>query len=210
MWIGLEGAVGAISLTAGGGCEKRDGEERWAARTPPCARRHEPAGLAQLEARAGTPRCLRWEPRDQGGLAAARFTAWGVVTVRLLTSSYAAFRPSWGVAVQISSARPKFPVGYSIAAEIRALMPRGLLGLRGPKFERAYLERLDRIGVGELRAQFERIAREQGDPLVLCCFEPAGQPCHRRTFANWWYQHTGEPVPEIHPVQRTLDTEADR
>lgn len=122
------------------------------------------------------------------------------MTVWLLTSTYAAFRPTWGVAVQISVARPQFLVGYSIAAEIRSLMPWGLLGRRGPEFERAYLERLNRIGVGELRAGFERIARERGDPLVLCCFEPAGQPCHRRTFATWWYERTGDPVPEIHPV----------
>ena len=38
------------------------------------------------------------------------------------------------------------------------------------------------------------------DQLVLCCFEDLRTPgawCHRRIFATWWEQATGEPVLEL-------------
>ena len=36
--------------------------------------------------------------------------------------------------------------------------------------------------------------------VVLLCFEKlAEKPCHRRLFAGWWEDKTGQPVPELCP-----------
>jgi hypothetical protein len=39
----------------------------------------------------------------------------------------------------------------------------------------------------------------------LLCFEDLTKPglwCHRRPFANWWLENTGEVVPELEPDVR--------
>jgi hypothetical protein len=117
----------------------------------------------------------------------------------LATGRYATFRPSMGVPVQISLGRPKFPLDYELHEEIRELMPRGLLGkeLSEEEFTRRYRDRLD---LGALRAQFDAISkRHDGKRLVLLCFEDvkAGQFCHRRVFADWFHERTGQRVPEV-------------
>jgi hypothetical protein len=37
---------------------------------------------------------------------------------------------------------------------------------------------------------------------VLLCFEPIGQPCHRRALARWLNDRCGLVVPELEPVAR--------
>jgi hypothetical protein len=41
-------------------------------------------------------------------------------------------------------------------------------------------------------------------PLALLCFEDvhAGQLCHRRMFAAWWHEQTGELLPEYESPAR--------
>jgi hypothetical protein len=121
---------------------------------------------------------------------------------RPLTSSYHAFKREAGVALAISLGKPKWPLAYEIAADVDELKPWGLLArppLEQDEFRRRYVERLDRIGVERLRATFDRIAAEHGEPLVLLCWENvhAGKFCHRRVFADWWAAQTGEEVPEL-------------
>jgi rubrerythrin len=53
-----------------------------------------------------------------------------------------------------------------------------------------------------LTERFEDVsARHGGERLVLLCFEDvlAGESCHRRTFAQWWEEQTGQEVPELDP-----------
>ena len=57
-----------------------------------------------------------------------------------------------------------------------------------------------------IRALLQRCCDHAGnDRLLLICFEnldEAGKSCHRRMFATWWQEHTGEVVPELEPDVR--------
>jgi hypothetical protein len=33
--------------------------------------------------------------------------------------------------------------------------------------------------------------------VVLLCFQPPGAFCHRRVFAEWWRERTGQPVAKV-------------
>lgn len=117
----------------------------------------------------------------------------------LATASYATFRPSMGVAVQTSVGRPK-RIDYEAREQVRELMPYGLLKLRGDEFRRAYRARLDKLDLDALRAKFDAISKRNGHKrLVLLCFEDvhAGQHCHRRDFADFWLERTGQRIPEL-------------
>jgi hypothetical protein len=63
------------------------------------------------------------------------------------------------------------------------------------EFTRRYVAQLDRVGVEALRQQFQLL--DDGRPLVLLCFERIAAHCHRRLFAEWWQQQTGEVIPEV-------------
>jgi hypothetical protein len=124
------------------------------------------------------------------------------VTVPLIlrTGRYTTHRPESGVAVATSIGQPKWPLPYPLKHELRDLMPFGLFGRDLPPhdFEAGYRRRLDRLGVDRLREQFEAIAADHpGAPLVLLCWEKPGEPCHRRVFADWWREQTGQNVPEV-------------
>lgn len=105
-------------------------------------------------------------------------------------------------AVRISLGTPKWPIGYNLDAEMKDLMPFGLLGKfeRYEDFERAYFERLDQEGVQRILSQLQRFER-LGKDVVLLCYEDIRKGpddwCHRRTFADWWLKNTGEAIPEL-------------
>ena len=105
-------------------------------------------------------------------------------------------------AVRISLGTPKWPIGYNLDAEMKDLMPFGLLGKfeRYEDFERAYFERLDQKGVQRIFSQLQRFER-LGKDVVLLCYEDIRKGpddwCHRRTFADWWLKNTGEALPEL-------------
>ena len=124
----------------------------------------------------------------------------------LLTSSYATYDGTVGVAVSISVGRPKFPIRYAVAAHIDALKPRGLLWrqLPWPDFADAYRAQLERVGTSRLREDFDGLMSTLGGSLVLLCFERPGQPCHRHVFAEWWQQQTDEAVAEFQPTTAQL------
>lgn len=114
---------------------------------------------------------------------------------RVLTASYRTYRPDLGVPVRISLGRPE---NLAVADSLTDLMPFGIFRrYEGAEFDRRYRARLDRIGVEKIAATFRDLGLAYGGtPLVLLCFEPPGQPCHRRTFADWWHRRTGVWVPE--------------
>ncbi len=121
--------------------------------------------------------------------------------VELATSSWKQYRPGMGVPVRITLGKPRFRLPYSYE-EVRLLAPTpAIFRLRDDaEFERAYLDHLDRIGVERLRGAFDAISDKHGGRrLVLLCYEDvlAGQLCHRRMFARWWQEQTGQEVPEM-------------
>jgi hypothetical protein len=40
--------------------------------------------------------------------------------------------------------------------------------------------------------------------LVLLCYEPVGEPCHRHLFSRWLEEKTGQHVPELLSPQASL------
>jgi Protein of unknown function, DUF488 len=133
----------------------------------------------------------------------------------LATSSYRQFRPSMGTPVRITLGKPRFRLAYEYE-EIRLLAPppRVFALQDREEFEAAYRQHLDAVGAERLRQVFERVSGEHGGRrLVLLCFENvlAGESCHRRMFARWWKEQTGQDVPELDPArfdpQQTLFNE---
>jgi hypothetical protein len=102
------------------------------------------------------------------------------------------------VPVGISVGEPKFPLGYTCEF-IRRLAPWGLLEVPdADEFSQRYRERLDALGIDAVRRRFRSIsAGHDYRGLVLLCFEPVGQFCHRRVFADWFEREDGQPVPEL-------------
>ncbi|MHB8397318.1 MAG: DUF488 family protein [Candidatus Limnocylindrales bacterium] len=122
----------------------------------------------------------------------------------LYTSYYAAGNliVARGVApVRISIGAPRFRTPYQIAGACRLLMPRrDMLGLPYDDYEGEYLAILDGHGADAIRSDLDRIAESaDGRPLALLCFEnlAAGKWCHRRIFADWWVEQTGESIDEL-------------
>ena len=107
--------------------------------------------------------------------------------------------------VGISLGEPKFPLRYT-CVYLRGLAPWGLLQVRdADEFSRRYRERLDAIGTDAVRRRFRSISAEHDSRgLVLLCFEPVGQFCHRRVFADWSEQEDGQPGPELGDEQLSL------
>lgn len=103
--------------------------------------------------------------------------------------------------VQTSLGAPRFRLPYRLAATIPELAPAGwMLHLDEAKFAIAYGRRLDRLGVDHVRRILDQVASDAGgDQLALLCFERLGigVGCHRRTFAAWWFEQTGQVVEEI-------------
>jgi hypothetical protein len=105
-------------------------------------------------------------------------------------------------AVRISLGTPKWPICYNLDAEMKDLMPFGLLNKfeRYEDFERAYFDRLNQKGVQRILSQLQHFER-LGKDVVLLCYEDIRKGpddwCHRRTFADWWLKNTGEAIPEL-------------
>ena len=106
------------------------------------------------------------------------------------------------VPVRTSRRPPRFKLAYPLTEKLSDLMPDlNMLDLPRAEFETAYRAKLGQIGVDALRAQLEAIsAQHGGKPLALLCFEDVSRDemaCHRRVFARWWTEQTGEQVNEL-------------
>lgn len=129
------------------------------------------------------------------------------MTIELATGNYRTFESPMGVPVRITVGAPRWPLDYELRHFIRRLAPWGLMKLGGEEFVQAYRERLDRLDVDALAERFEVISAEEGGQrLVLLCYEDVlgGQLCHRRVWADWWYERTGQLIPEIENPQLRL------
>jgi len=104
---------------------------------------------------------------------------------------------------------PKFPLGYDFAGLSPHIAPRGIFGrdLTEAAFRKQYRKRLDSFGPTRIMALLEAIADAEGtEGVVLLCFCDLEKGyCHRRLFAEWWEQSTGQEVPELAPAQAELE-----
>ncbi len=104
--------------------------------------------------------------------------------------------------VQMSLGAPKFRLAYDIH-QLLDLAPAGwMLTKPEAEFSDLYVKLLERRGgVPFFGERFAEVARTAGvDQLALLCFEDIRKPglfCHRRIFARWWEQRTGDTVEEL-------------
>jgi rubrerythrin len=82
------------------------------------------------------------------------------------------------------------------------LAPAGwMLGIKSDeRFEKLYVAQLERLGVERISDLLQAISDEEGGKdLALLCYEDvhAREVCHRRMFARWWTEQTGQEVPEL-------------
>jgi hypothetical protein len=131
-----------------------------------------------------------------------------VARVKVATSRY------YGMQKEIE-ASGLVPLGHTVgvpryacpeAGNLGLLAPHGIFGkeLSDRQFAKLYRERLEQIGLKKIEAVLVAIAKAYDAPgVVLLCYEDvhAGESCHRRIFAKWWFEHTGEEVPELERAQ---------
>lgn len=124
---------------------------------------------------------------------------------RLYTWSFTAWHrhtASDVLPVRTSMGKPRFidPQRAAAMPVVEELIPYGLLKIdQEPEFARRYRARLEKTGVDAIEARFRALIDTYRRPLALLCFEKLiapGEFCHRRIFAAWWEEQTGEPVPE--------------
>lgn len=129
-------------------------------------------------------------------LSTSRYQAAGLIEV------------SGRAAVGITLGNPRFTLRYPLIANLRQLAPTPeMRQLTDPSlFDQMYWDRLDDLGVDEARRLLTHCAEQaNNDRLTLLCFEDLTKPglrCHRRLFAAWWEERTGESVPELEPDVR--------
>jgi hypothetical protein len=97
---------------------------------------------------------------------------------------------------------PRFKLDYPLVHSLLKLAPaRDLWGLNLADFIPAYRAQLDAVGVAAIRKDLAKItSKAPGKEPVLLCFEDIRKPeqwCHRRVFADWWAEQTGEVVDEL-------------
>ncbi|MGW3031273.1 hypothetical protein ACWDCB_08555 [Streptomyces sp. NPDC001178] len=123
----------------------------------------------------------------------------------LFTNRYQAFQPTQGVPVRITLGAPRFKLPYSLKHAVRELAPRREYFTRPLlEFTTAYRTDLDQLGPARIAERLREIVNtEQDHRLVLLCFEDLADPkqwCHRRVFAAWWKDVTGDEVRELGPL----------
>jgi hypothetical protein len=81
----------------------------------------------------------------------------------------------------------------------RDLFGRWIAGTIDPdEYTRVYRSYLDGLGPEEVTTQLEKKSADNGGkPLVLLCWCPPGEFCHRRVLADWYLQKTGREIPEL-------------
>jgi len=108
------------------------------------------------------------------------------------------------VPVRTTLGTPRWKMKYELLANLKVLAPtREIFRMEDPdEFEQAYRDHLAVAGVDAIAEQIASIsAAHGGQGLVLLCFEDVAElgemSCHRRGFARWWEEMTGQVVPEL-------------
>ena len=125
----------------------------------------------------------------------------------LLTNRFQAYQPGQGTPVRITRGAPRWRLPYTLEHQVAQLAPAATyFNEPRPVFEAGYRADLDRLGAPRIAELLHAITAQTGDHrLVLLCFEDLskGDWCHRRTFAQWWQDTTGDAVRELGPQPPT-------
>ena len=129
-----------------------------------------------------------------------------LATPPLATCSYFEYTRAMGTAVRITRGAPRAALARWTDEPswptVPSLAPSAAIfrqGLSPEEFRVAYLRELAATGPERIAAELREINDTAGQ-LVLLCFEKsavAETECHRRVFAAWWGELTGQPVPEL-------------
>ncbi|MFF7586721.1 DUF488 family protein [Kitasatospora purpeofusca] len=125
--------------------------------------------------------------------------------ITLFTSRFQQFRPEQGVPVRITRGAPRFRLPYQLLHTVAELAPGAAYFNRPqPEFTAAYRADLAALGAHRIAERLGAIAEQEREQrLVLLCFEDLAKPnewCHRRIFAEWWLEATGDQVRELGPM----------
>jgi hypothetical protein len=104
------------------------------------------------------------------------------------------------VPVRTSAGTPRFIEGAHEWPRCNEIVPWNPLKITDEaEFVQRYYARLDKHGPARIAARLREIHEQHdGRPLALLCYEDlAVSWCHRRKFADWWQQHTGQVIPEL-------------
>ncbi len=124
-----------------------------------------------------------------------------------MTSRYQAkdlIQQSGALAVGITRYPPRWKLAYPIV-RLALLAPSSALladlrseSIDDDQFDALYKQQLDHLGIGRIQLELGNLIGFDRDGVLLC-FEKVteGERCHRRVFAAWWREHTGEAVPEL-------------
>jgi len=120
----------------------------------------------------------------------------------LATCRYQRFHPTLGAPIRTTVGAPRWKLPYEIAEHFKLITPpREILKFGREAYVERYLDMLEALGVERIRDETIEIAdRLKASTLVFLCFEDLTNPdvfCHRRLFADWWTEKTGETVPEV-------------
>ena len=135
-----------------------------------------------------------------------RSTLKSLKTFDLATASYGSFKAAMGQAVRITRTPPRWKLPYVLAGSVMHLAPtwhEWHLRDDHVAFVVSYRDRMDRLGVDQIADLIQAVCPV--GTAVLCCYEKlTGIPpdeqqfvCHRRVFAAWWSENSGDEVPEL-------------
>ena len=99
-------------------------------------------------------------------------------------------------AIQTSVVCPEW---FHPHAQLHEVTPDGwMLNLPDGEWQKAYRAKLERVGVDAIRKALEAAAAG-AESIVLLCYEAVhkGEQCHRREFAKFWFEKTGETIDEL-------------
>lgn len=110
--------------------------------------------------------------------------------------------------ISIAVGNPRYAVPYKIE-DARSLKPYGIFGkYHGEEYKQKYFERLDFFGVDTILKELNRL-RGDHENVILMCHEKDENECHRRMFAEWWFNQTGEFIPEFGKEEKKELTQED-
>lgn len=117
--------------------------------------------------------------------------------------------------VGISWGNPRYSTGYRYRCLYDLAPSRETFAIEDSGEARArYREGLDELGVEHIEARLRKLSSEHGGlPLVLLCHEDVlgkHELCHRRWFARWYEELSGNPVPELEAGMLPESAEVDQ
>ena len=112
--------------------------------------------------------------------------------------------------VGISRGTPRFRTGfrYKLARELAPDDETWALGEDEEAFRASYIRQLEGLGLEAILGRLARISQENGGlSLVLLCYEPAGEFCHRHVLSAW-LRGQGIEIRELEPGDHPQRPEA--